>query len=44
MDHIDPFIIDLDDSYSYNEKPVEGPVEYLYKLKVQRTVRLFEFK
>ena len=29
MGHIDPVIINLDDSYSYNEEPVEEPVEYV---------------
>ena len=29
MVHIDPVIINLDDSYSYNEEPVKEPVEYV---------------
>ena len=29
MDNIDPVIIDLDDSNSNNEEPVEGPVKYV---------------
>ena len=29
MDRIDPVFINLDDSYSYNEEPVEEPVEYV---------------
>ena len=29
MDHMDPVIINLDDSYSYDEEPVEEPVEYI---------------
>ena len=26
---LDPVIINLDDSYSYNEEPVEEPVDYI---------------
>ena len=44
MDHIDPVIINLDDSYSYNEEHIEERVEAMYKLKVKRRVRLFELK
>ena len=29
MDHIDPVIINLDDSYRYNEELVKEPIEYV---------------